>query len=176
MEIKKPSLHVDHMLRTTRLHHVQLSSMADMKANILLTMASVVITLSVRYILDPHLQWATFILILFCLSTIVLATYAVMPKTPFKLKQESHPDVTESRFNLLFFGDFVRLEYEDYESAMETVINDPNLTYQAMVRDLYTHGLFLAKEKYRFIRLAYITFITGAVASVLVGFFTNVLA
>jgi hypothetical protein len=175
MEIKHPSLHVDHMLRTTRLHHVQLSSMADMKANILLTMASLVITLSVRYIMDVHLRWATLVLIVFCLLTIVFTSYAVMPKTPFKIKKRANPDISGSKFNLLFFGDFVQLEYEDYEAAMERVINDPNLTYEAMVRDLYTHGSFLAKGKYRFIRLAYITFIAGAVTSSLVGMISYLL-
>ena len=54
MEIKQPGTHIDHMVRQTRMHHVQLSSMADMKANILLTMASVVFTLSVRYITEPQ--------------------------------------------------------------------------------------------------------------------------
>jgi hypothetical protein len=144
--------------------------MADMKANILLTMASVVLTLSVRYISEPHLKWATFILIVFCLITIGLATYAVMPKIPFSLKTEANKSIGGPWFNLLFFGDFVRLPYEEYEAAMEEVMNDPNRVYQVQVQELYSLGLFLAKKKYRFLRLAYLTFIVGVFASALVGF------
>ncbi|MEJ2365307.1 MAG: hypothetical protein P8017_11625 [Deltaproteobacteria bacterium] len=58
MEIKQLGSHIDHLLRQTRMHHAQLSSMADMKANMLLTITSVVITLSVRYITEPQLKWA----------------------------------------------------------------------------------------------------------------------
>jgi hypothetical protein len=130
MEIKQRGSHLDHLLRQTRMHHTQLSAMADMKANILLTMASVVITLSVRYIAEPHLKWATTVLIAFCLMTIGLATYVVMPKIPFSLKTGPEVKVRSPWFNLLFFGDFVRLTYEEFEAAMEEIMNDPNRAYQ----------------------------------------------
>ena len=159
MEIKQRGSHLDHLLRQTRMHHTQLSSMADMKANILLTMASVVITLSVR----------------FCLMTIGLATYVVMPKIPFSFKTGPEVRVGSPWFNLLFFGDFVRLPYEKFEAAMEEIMNDPNQAYQVQVQEVYTLGVFLAKKKYRFLRLAYITFIIGVFASALVGLFSGVL-
>ncbi|UCF01086.1 MAG: hypothetical protein JSV14_11940 [Deltaproteobacteria bacterium] len=176
MEIKQRGSHLDHLVRQTRMHHTQLSSMADMKANMLLTMASVVITLSIRYIAEPHLKWATIVLIVFCLMTIGLATYAVMPKIPFLVKRET-ADITKTpAFNILFFADFVRLPYEEFEMAMEEVMNDPSLTYQVQIRELYTLGMFLAKKKYLFLRLAYITFILGAFASALIGFSSGVIS
>jgi hypothetical protein len=175
MEIKQPGSHLDHLVRQTRVHHTQLSSMADMKANILLTMASVVVTLSVRYIPEPHLKWAATVLIIFCLITIGLATYVVMPKISSSLKPVSDASIDSPRFNLLFFGDFVRLPYQQFEAAMAEVMNDPSRTYQVQLQELYTLGEFLAKKKYRFLRLAYITFITGVFASALVGFLSGVL-
>ena len=39
MTIHQPGAHLDHMIRQTRIHHVQLSSMADIKANMLLTVS-----------------------------------------------------------------------------------------------------------------------------------------
>ena len=176
MEIKQRGSHLDHLVRQTRMHHTQLSSMADMKANMLLTMASVVVTLSVRYIAEPHLKWATIVLIVFCLMTIGLATYAVMPKIPFLVKRETADITKKPGFNILFFGDFIRLSYEEFEMAMEEVMNDPSLTYQVQIRELYTLGTFLAKKKYFFLRLAYITFIIGAFASALIGFFSGVIS
>jgi hypothetical protein len=176
MEIKQRGSHLDHLVRQTRMHHTQLSSMADMKANMLLTMASVVITLSIRYIAEPHLKWSTIVLIVFCLMTIGLATYAVMPKIPFLVKRET-ADITKTpAFNILFFADFVRLSYEEFEMAMEEVMNDPSLTYQVQIRELYALGMFLAKKKYLFLRLAYITFILGAFASALIGLFSGVIS
>jgi hypothetical protein len=84
--------------------------------------------------------------------------------------------VSSPNFNLLFFGDFIRLQFSEFEASMEEVMNDPSLTYQVQVRELYTLGMFLAKKKYRFLRLAYITFITGAFASAVVGLFSGVLS
>ena len=149
--------------------------MADMKANILLTMASLVITLSVRYLTEPHLKWATLILISFCLVTIGLATYAVMPKIPLSLKPGVSPDLNRPDFNLLFFGDFVRLNYEDFEAAMEEVMNDPSRTYQVQIQDVFLHGMFLAKRKYRSLRVAYTAFIVGAFSAAIVGVLSGAL-
>jgi hypothetical protein len=44
MEITQHGSHLDHMLNQTRLHHAQISAMADIKANILMTIYAVVIT------------------------------------------------------------------------------------------------------------------------------------
>jgi len=175
MEIKQPGTHLDHMVRQTRMHHVQLSSMADMKANILLTMASVVFTLSVRYITEPQLKWATIVLIVFCLLTIVLASYSVMPKTHLFSKSGEQSKAKKSNFNLLFFGDFVSLEYDEFEAAMEEVMNDPVRTYQVQLQEIYTLGVYMAEQKYRFLQLAYTAFIVGVFASVVVGIFSGAL-
>jgi hypothetical protein len=160
------------MLRQTRWHHAQLSSMADVKANMLLTMSSVVITLSLPHVLKAPFQLPLFILIGFCLITIGLAAYAVMPKIPLLPRLGKAPDVTSPKFNLLFFGDFTRLDYDEFRQAMEVVMNDPSLTYEAQVRELYTLGIFLVTKKYRFLRLAYFSFIIGAGVTFVVLLFT----
>lgn len=174
MKITTPGAHMDHMIRQTRNHHVQLSSMADLKANILMTLASVVITLSIRYVTDPLLQWSTFVLMGFSLLTIVLAAYAVMPKIAVHFKHAEEPDVHSPFFNLLFFGDFLRLDYDDYIGYMEEVLNNPSEVYELQVKEIYTLGKYLATRKYRFVRFAYISFIVGAVSSGVVLMFTAV--
>ncbi len=175
MEITNPGAHVDQLLRQTRWHHVQLSSMADVKANMLLTMASVIITLSIRYVTDPRLRWAAIVLMAFCLITIVLAAYAVMPKVSARNTSASKPDLASPNFNILFFGNFGMLNFEEYEQAMEDVMNDPSKVYEAQVREIYTLGIYLARNKYRFIRWAYIAFIAGLLASATVLVATDTL-
>lgn len=149
------------MLRQTRWHHAQLSSMADVKANMLLTMSSVVVTLCLPHVLKEPFQLPLFILIGFCLITIGLAAYAVMPKIPLLPRLGRAPDVMSPKFNLLFFGDFTRLTYDEFRDAMEDVMNDPSRTYEAQVRELYTLGIFLVTKKYRYLRLAYFSFMVG---------------
>ena len=161
MNILEPSAHLDHMQRTTRLHHVQLSSMADLKASMILTLSSVLITLCAPQVMKPEMKWPALVLIGFCLLTIMMATYAVMPRVPFSIRKGVPPDVNSPVFNILFFGDFVRLSYDEFETAMEEVLNRHSRAYQAQVRELYTLGMFLATKKYRFVRIAYLTFIAG---------------
>ncbi len=165
MKVKSPGGHIDHMLRQTRNHHVQLSSMADLKANILLTLASVVTSLSFRFVTDPQLKYPAIILIAFSLLTIVLAIYTVMPKINYPLKHGQKVDVHSPNFNILFFGNFVHLDYDEFEKEMETILNDPSKNYQAQIREIYTLGKFLAVKKYRYVRWAYMAFITGLLLS-----------
>ena len=166
MTINQPGAHLDHLLRQTRMHHVQLSSMADMKANMLLTMSAVVITLCAPHVFSPEFKWPFLILIVSSLVTVGLATYAVMPKLPFSSKSPRPADIDDPKFNMLFFGDFTRLEYAEFESAMEEILNDPSRAYEAQVRELYTLGTFLARKKDRFLRLAYLTFLAGLICCV----------
>jgi len=49
MKIEHPGQYVDQLLRQTRGHHVELSAMADFKANMMLTVASLVIPLSMGH-------------------------------------------------------------------------------------------------------------------------------
>ena len=44
-------------------------------------------------------------------------------------------------------------------------MSDPSRTYGAQVREIYLLGTFLARKKYRFLRLGYISFIAGLFAS-----------
>ncbi len=164
MNIQQPAAYLDHMLKQTREHHVALSSMADLKANILMTLSSVVLTLSVRHVGDPRTRAAALILIFFCLVTMVCAVYTVMPKVSVLLRRRQ-PDVNDPSFNLLFFSDYLQLDYGAYVKAMEEVMNDPSRSYEMQLRELYTLGRFLAKKNYRFVRLAYLAFLTGVFAS-----------
>lgn len=163
MHIQQPGGHLDQMMRQTRGNLIQLSSMADVKSSMLLTLSSVVLTLIGRYVADPVFGPAVLALGGCCLLTIGLATYAAMPKVP--VIASGNADPSDPRFNLFYFGDFVRLDYPAFNEAMETVMNDPSRTYEMQVREVYTLGRFLAERKYRYLRLAYLAFIFGLATS-----------
>ena len=165
MKELNPGVHLDNMIRQTRNHHVQLSQMADSKANMLMTTASVVLTLCVPYVVNPSLKFAAISLIVFCFLTILLSVYSAMPKIPFLFKHKSMEDITYPSFSLLFFGDFIHLAYEDYEARMEAVLTNPDQVYREQLKEIYYLGTFLAKKKYRYLRLAYFTFLVGFIIS-----------
>jgi len=159
--------HIDQLLRQTRAHHVQLSTMADFKANILMTMSSVVLTLSVRYLSDPLLRLPAILLMIACLLTLALAVYAVMPKA-VSPPHHHQPKLDDPSFNLLFFGNFCEMNYEAYRESMQQALSRPDAVYELMIREIYLLGMFLASKKYRYVRLAYISFLSGFLVSGLV--------
>jgi hypothetical protein len=166
MKIPQPGSHLDHLLRQTRMHHVQLSVMADVKANALMTISAVMLTFSAPFIAREQFKQAVIVLMIFSLATIVLAMFSVMPTTPIRIRKFEPAALHHPTFNLLFFGSFARMEYEQFLAAMDEVMNDPSKTYEVQVREIYTLGIFLATKKYRLLRLAYFTFATGLFLSV----------
>ena len=165
MNIQQPAGHLDQMIRQTRAHHVSLSSLADKKANMMLTIASLMIPLSTRFLYEDRSHLAATTLIVFCVLTIVLAAYAAMPKLKIRNGTVSSVDHEKTSFNLLFFGSFTRMTYAEYKGAMETMMNDPNMVYETQLREIYGMGHYLAQKKYKFVLFSYLTFITGILVS-----------
>lgn len=165
MKISQPGAHIDHMLRQTRMHNMQLSTMADMKASLLLTISSIVFGSSLARLTDSPHEPAFIILAVACVLTVILAIYATMPKAgpmPFFKKKA---DIGQQGFTLLFFGDYAKLAYQDFEKRMEDTMNDHSLTYQEQVKEIYNTGAYLAKHKYHKLRLAYTAFLIGIVSA-----------
>lgn len=160
----EPSGLLDQMFRQTRSHHAQLSQMADVKASMMLTLASLIITFSIGYLNDPLLRWSVVVMICFCVVTILTAAYAVMPKLNLKIR----PKMSDPNFNILFFGSFFNMDYEEYAGLMNELMHDPTLSYEAQVREIYEMGIYLGRKKYRYIRIAYTSFLLGVILSVLV--------
>lgn len=164
-DLATPGSHADHMLRQTRTQLMQLSQMADTKAGMLITISSLIITLSVSLLIKPEFATAATILISFCILTILLAAYATMPKFISHTRNKT-PDTNSERFNILFFSDFIKLDYQTFFKEMEGVIKDPGLAYSTQVKEIYQMGQYLAARKFRFVTLSYISFISGLIISV----------
>ena len=168
MEIMQSASHLDHMIRQTRAHHVNLSSMADNKANMMLTIASLLVPLSIRFLYDPRSQLAAMTMIGFSVLTILLAAYAAMPKIKRKKDSNTHIDRNDPSFNILFFGSFIQMGYSDFTNAMEELMMDHNKVYESQIREIYTMGQYLAQKKYHYVQLAYLSFIAGVIVSSLI--------
>ncbi|MCP4358374.1 MAG: hypothetical protein GY796_10200 [Chloroflexi bacterium] len=160
----EPSGHLDQLFRQTRAHHAQLSQMADIKANMMLTLGALIITFSIGYLDDPVLRWPVIVMISSCIVTILSATYAVMPKVDLK----SRPDLDNPNCNFLFFGSFMNLDFDEYTQMFDALLHDPSQAYRVQLREVYELGIYLGRKKYRYIRVAYLSFLTGLMMSTLV--------
>jgi len=156
----------DVILRTTQQHHVQLSVMADTKANILITVSSIILTLILGKMTDPNLRAAMVTLAAFIFTALLLAVITVLPKyRPIRVA-EGQP--LPPNFNLLFFGHFSELPKDRFLLQMAEERKVDGSVYETMARDIYGMGYYLAHFKYRFLRLSYLFFLGGFVFAALV--------
>jgi hypothetical protein len=152
------------MYRIVCERHEHLSSMADTKAHIMITICVAVVGVSALQTFDPLLQYAAATLIVTCLVAAGFAVYATMPS----LHAQKLPDPKDPNFNLLFFSDFARLPYDVYEQEMEELVCDRRRINRALTKDLHTLGKVLHVKKYRYLAYCYRTFLAGLVLSAVV--------
>jgi predicted metal-dependent HD superfamily phosphohydrolase len=157
------------MLRLTSSNHIKLSDMADSKANILISVNAIIISVILSILLrklqsDPYLTIPTIIFLTVSVITIVIAILATRPKITLGTFNEA--DILNKKTNLLFFGNFHKMDLVVYEKAMRSMMNDSDYLYRSIIKDIYFLGVVLGK-KYRLLRLAYNIFMIGIIISVI---------
>ncbi len=160
---------VQTMFRTTSRNHLELSSMADSKSHILISVSSIIITVTLSFFVSrlayyPQYIIPTSILIVTCLLSV---TFAILSTRPSVSKGKfTEEDIRNKKTNLLFFGNFHQMELGDYQWGMNQMIKDKEYLYNTMTMDIYFLGVVLAR-KYKFLRIAYTIFMWGLIISVL---------
>ncbi len=160
---------VETMYRTTYRTHTNLSSMADSKANLMLSVNAIVISILVSNLLpklhdNQKLIVPSILLTFTCLGSMVFATLSTRPKvTEGKVTKEA---IKQRKANLLFFGNFYNMALEDFQWGVNEMLKDHEFLYSSMSRDLYFLGIVLAK-KYRYLSICYNLFMYGLITSVL---------
>ncbi len=172
IEKKTPRSGIQTFFRSTYRSHIHLSLIADNKANIMISVNAILISLLISVLtyqdlasLSPQILLPVVTFLVTGLTSLVFAILAVRPKvTQLNTAQTPKEDIKK---NIVFFGNFVNLELEEYEQAMDAMFRDSELMYGNMTRDLYFLGKVLDK-KYRYLTNSYNIFMVGFVATVLI--------
>ena len=159
------------MFRVTLKNHLTLSDIADTKANILLSVNAIIISLALSNLIpkldnpsNKYLLYPTLIFIVFSVISMILAVLATRPNvTSGKFTKE---DVEQKKVNLLFFGNFHKMELGEYEWAIQELVKDKEYIYSSLTKDLYFLGLVL-NRKYKILRWTYTIFMIGTIVSVI---------
>jgi predicted metal-dependent HD superfamily phosphohydrolase len=168
---KDPERAIQSVFRTTLKNHIKLSDIADTKANILLSVNAIIISIALSNLIpkldnasNAYLITPTLIFIVFTVISIVMSIVATKPNvTSGKFTKE---DVKNKQVNLLFFGNFHKMTLKEYQWAMSEMLTDKEYIYSSMSKDLYFLGLVL-QRKYSILRLTYTIFMTGIIVSVI---------
>lgn len=166
---KRPERGIETMFRITSTNNQRLSDMADNKANILITVNSIILSITIALLLgkldnNPHLIFPTAILLCASLTTTVIAILATRPSIPDGYHNVQ--EVKEKKVNLLFFGNFHKMKLEDYREGMLEMMEDRDYLYGTLIKDVFSQGVVLGK-KFKLLRLAYNIFMYGLIVSVL---------
>lgn len=145
-----------HVVRTTQQIHVQLSQMADQKANMLLAATFVIFTLSIG---QARAATAPIPLMVLGISAFFSAVFAILAVLPVTRYPPGAPT------NLLFFGSFTDLSEEEYLDRLTDQLTHDETAYRLMARDIYQNGVVLRRKKYRLLGIAYRIFLIGLTLS-----------
>lgn len=157
------------MLRMASGNHLRLSDMADSKANILISVNTIIVSVILGVLIRkldevPYLTIPALIFLVVSVSTIVISIIATRLKVSDGIF--TRQDIVDKNTNLLFFGNFYKMPFEEYNVAMKEMMNDTDYLYGSLIKDVYTLGTVLGR-KYKLIRLAYNIFMIGIIISVL---------
>jgi len=157
------------MFRNTVRTHVEFSAMADSKANIMISINTLIIGIIVTTLLRklveyPYLIAPTFILLAVCLTCIIFAVFVTRPNITSGTFTKQ--DIEEKKTNLLFFGNFFNMPLGDFQWGMDKLMHDKEYLYGSMIKDFYFLGQVLGR-KYKYLRICYNIFMYGLIAAVI---------
>lgn len=166
---ENPERSIQTFYRVALKNHIKLSDIADTKANILLSVNAIIISLVLANLIskldnNAYLIYPTAIFTLFCVISMILSIIATRPNiTSGEFTKE---DVKNKDVNLTFFGNFHKMELADFEWAISELLKDKDYVYKSLTKDLYFLGIVL-ERKYRILRITYTVFMIGIIVSVI---------
>jgi hypothetical protein len=153
---------VDYVLRNVHQQLVALSSQADLKANIMITVTAILLSLSLTHLDEGRLRPSAITFAGFLLAALIFALLSVLPKFPFpgQRRRERH-----APRDLLFFNHVAAMPQDDYVRAMAGVLERDSSAYEALARNLHNQSVYLLQAKYRYLTMSYLAFLGGVIAA-----------
>ncbi|MTB50883.1 Pycsar system effector family protein [Lewinella sp. W8] len=180
---------IDTMYRTAFRNHINLSRIADGKANMMISIntiiLSIVITISGAglsffedlFFENPEFLAPIITLLLSSLIAVIFAVFSARPKvTEYRIKKKKGL-LNSKEASLLYFGNFLKVDKADFIDYMATMKLNQSELYDDLARDLYDLGAVLHR-KYLLLTISYNTFVGGlalSVISFLIVYLLNVL-
>jgi predicted metal-dependent HD superfamily phosphohydrolase len=166
---ERPVRGIETMFRVASTNHQRLSDMADSKAHIMISVNSIILSIVIGLMArkletSQNLIIPTLILLTGSVVAVVFSVLATRPKIPsgyFTPEQLSNKSV-----NLLFFGNFYKMDFDHYYEGMQEVMKDGEFLYASLIRDIHSQGIVLG-NKYKLLRVSYTIFMFTLILAVL---------
>ena len=165
---------VDNILRVNHGNQMRLGLMADAKANILITVTSIVFSVTVANLDNEAIRWPLLGFAFGCFLALLFAIFAIIPNTDYpKVKGSQEIDRESPIFNPLFFGHFAHLDIHEYKEDYAKILMTDDSVYDSMAGDIYGQGKILALKKYKYLKWSYTSFLWGMTTAIIIFIVQN---
>ena len=145
------------------------NALADNKANIMVSINTVVLSLVIGSAARNVEYWQNLFLqiIMFVATSLLTTVFSVLATRPnFRKGAITQEDLDSKKTNLFFYGNFTSMQLQEFEDSIITVLKDDEYLYRSIIADFYAQGRVLAK-KYRLLKYSYNIFLIGLILSVI---------
>lgn len=168
---ESPERGIQTLYRVALRNHIKLSDIADTKANILLSVNAIIISLVLANLISklnqPDNRFMILPTIIFVACSVLSMIMSIKATQPNITKNDfSQKDLDNKKVNLAFFGNFHQMELDKYQEAFKHLIEKKEDVYNVLTKDLYFLGAVL-NTKYRLLRFTYWVFMSGIVISII---------
>ncbi|WP_412850750.1 Pycsar system effector family protein [Chryseobacterium sp. PMSZPI] len=168
-KVEKPGKGVETLFRIASGNNQKMSDMADKKAQILITVNSIILSIIFSQLIrkldeNSYLSIPTYIILSVNIFSILFSLLATRPN--LSSGKFSQKDLEQKKVNLMFFGNYYNMPFDEYYQGMLSVMEDQNYLYQTLTKDIYIQGIVLSK-KYKRLRISYNVFMFGIMLAAL---------
>lgn len=167
---------IDTLYRSTYRNHINLSSIADGKANMMISINTIILSAIVTLlgtsitltgqVSFEHFRFFLPILILL-LSVLGSAIFAILSANPKVTSSDvGKKDILKRTKSVLFFGNFIHMEQKEFVDNLAMLKNNEKILYDNMAVDIYELGHVLS-TKYKMIKISYNIFMVGLILCVI---------
>ena len=156
---------IDNILRLNQTNIMNLTLMADTKANIMITVSSIVFSVTLSNMDSEILKWPLTFLGVFSMIALIFAIIVILPKTGYPKTHDGDIDRKSPFYNSLFFGHFAHIPLDEFKSEYAKRLEKDSRTYDAVVGNIYGLGRVLATNKFKYLKLSYTSFLIGLVSA-----------
>lgn len=164
---KNTSRTVETLFRNALRSNLELTSLADTKASILISVngfiLTVIITASGFRLSEPDMIFPFISILMTALISITFAIMAIRPRFKKHLSKKQYQDDYHS---VLYYQDMAELPPCEYVENVHKVISNKGLTQSHIIKHLHMLGAEI-HLKYIWLRRAYTSFATGLFVSVI---------
>jgi len=179
-KIEKSGRTKETLFRITLRNQVRLTAIADTKANMVIGINALIISIILTVASATYLQTSEVLIehsiivipvLMIVIGSLLSVVYAILAARPTIIKPKINRKIdSRDKVSLLFFEVFHAMPQKEYMREMDHLLKDKNEIYNHMTIDIHNQGKVLHR-KFKLLAMSYTIFMSSFIVSVLAFLF-----